>query len=128
SEKSAGRRKSRRRSRLLTRRRRRVILNAIHTRHRRLPETRMSAPAHDFGLWLSAARDGSRDALGRALEACRRYLLCVAHQQLNRDLQAKGGASDLVQETFLEAQSSFDRFHGSSEVELRAWLRQLLHH
>jgi RNA polymerase sigma-70 factor, ECF subfamily len=88
----------------------------------------MSAPAHDFGRWLSAARDGSRDALGRALEACRRYLLCVAHQQLNRDLQAKGGASDLVQETFLEAQSSFDRFQGTSEVELRAWLRQLLHH
>src|SRR5262249_3517953 len=46
----------------------------------------------------------------------------------NRDLQAKGGASDLVQETFLEAQCAFDRFHGNSEVELRAWLRQLLHH
>jgi RNA polymerase sigma-70 factor (ECF subfamily) len=88
----------------------------------------MTAPSQDFGRWLSAARDGSRDALGRAFEACRRYLLSVAHDQLNSDLQAKGGASDLVQETFLEAQSAFERFRGNSEAELRAWLRQLLHH
>jgi RNA polymerase sigma-70 factor (ECF subfamily) len=47
---------------------------------------------------------------------------------MNGDLQAKGGASDLVQETFLEAQRAFDRFQGTSEVELRAWLRRLLHH
>jgi RNA polymerase sigma-70 factor (ECF subfamily) len=91
-------------------------------------ENRMTAPSQDFGHWLSAARGGSRDALGRAFEACRRYLLSVAHDQLNPDLRAKGGASDLVQETFLEAQSAFERFRGNSEVELRAWLRQLLHH
>jgi RNA polymerase sigma-70 factor (ECF subfamily) len=88
----------------------------------------MSALSQDFGRWLSAARDGSREALGRALEACRRYLLGVAQLELNGDLQAKGGASDLVQETFLEAQCAFDRFQGTSEVELRAWLRRLLHH
>jgi RNA polymerase sigma-70 factor, ECF subfamily len=87
----------------------------------------MNAP-QDFTHWLSAARDGSRDALGRTFETCRCYLLSVAHHQLNKDLQAKGGASDLVQETFLEAQCAFDRFQGNSEVELRAWLRQLLHH
>src|SRR5262249_20116126 len=39
---------------------------------------------------------------------------------------AKGGASDLVQETFLEAQRDFAGFHGGSAEELRAWLRQLL--
>jgi RNA polymerase sigma-70 factor (ECF subfamily) len=88
----------------------------------------MSALPQDFSRLLSAARDGSRDALGQTFEACRCYLLSVANHQLNRDLQAKGGASDLVQETFLEAQCLFDRFHGNSEVELRAWLRQLLHH
>jgi RNA polymerase sigma-70 factor (ECF subfamily) len=88
----------------------------------------MSAPPQDFCRWLSEARDGSRDALGRAFEVCRRYLLGVARHELNRDLQAKGGASDLVQETFLEAQRAFDRFQGTSEVEMRAWLRQLLRH
>jgi RNA polymerase sigma-70 factor (ECF subfamily) len=88
----------------------------------------MLAMPEDFGGWLSAARDGSRDALGSVLEACRRYLLTVARQELTGDLQAKGGASDLVQETFLEAHCAFSHFQGNSEAELRAWLRRLLHH
>jgi RNA polymerase sigma-70 factor (ECF subfamily) len=88
----------------------------------------MTVAAKDFDHWLQEARLGSRDALGNALEACRRYLLCVARHEMNPDLQAKGGASDLVQETFLEAHCDFKRFQGTSEVELRAWLRQLLHH
>jgi RNA polymerase sigma-70 factor (ECF subfamily) len=84
--------------------------------------------AHAPEDWLSAARAGSHEALGQALEACRRYLLQIAQQELDPALQAKGGASDVVQETFLEAQRDFDRFHGGSEAELRAWLRQLLLH
>jgi RNA polymerase sigma-70 factor (ECF subfamily) len=48
------------------------------------------------------ARKGSREALGRLLETCRPYLLLVANNELDRDLQAKAGASDLVQETFIE--------------------------
>ncbi|OAI39249.1 hypothetical protein AYO40_01380 [Planctomycetaceae bacterium SCGC AG-212-D15] len=88
----------------------------------------MTGFSEEFSGWLSAARHGSRDALGSLLEACRRHLLCVAQQELNRDLQAKGGASDLVQETFLAGQKDFEHFHGSSEAELRAWLRQLLYH
>jgi RNA polymerase sigma-70 factor (ECF subfamily) len=77
---------------------------------------------------LAAARAGSREALGQVLEACRGYLLLLARRELDPDLQAKGGASDLVQETFLEAQKDFARFHGCSEEEVRAWLRQLLLH
>jgi RNA polymerase sigma-70 factor (ECF subfamily) len=88
----------------------------------------MSAVPHDFGGWLSAARDGSREALGSVFEACRCYLLGVARHELNNDLQAKGGASDLVQDTFLDAHRAFEQFQGNSEVELRAWLRRLLHH
>jgi RNA polymerase sigma-70 factor (ECF subfamily) len=88
----------------------------------------MSARAHDFGGWLAAARGGSRDALGSALEACRRDLLSIARHELNGDLQAKGGASDLVQDTFLDAHRAFEQFRGNSERELRAWLRRLLHH
>jgi RNA polymerase sigma-70 factor, ECF subfamily len=83
--------------------------------------------SHDFDQWLAAARAGSSDALGRSLDACRRYLLSIARHELDARLRAKGGASDMVQETFVEAQRAFDRFHGTSEVELRAWLRRLLH-
>jgi RNA polymerase sigma-70 factor (ECF subfamily) len=77
---------------------------------------------------LAAARAGSREALGRVLSQYHSYLLQVARRQLARDLQPKGGASDLVQETFLEAQRFFDRFEGHSGDELRAWLRCVLVH
>jgi RNA polymerase sigma-70 factor (ECF subfamily) len=86
----------------------------------------MTNPANGAAEWLSDARAGSADALGRMLEACRGYLLLVAQRELAPDLRAKGGASDLVQETFLEAQRDFARFQGSSEAELLAWLRRLL--
>ena len=76
--------------------------------------------------WLAAARAGSRDALGQALQACRDYLQIIAGQELDPDLRAKAGASDLVQETFVDAQRLFVRFQGTSEAEWRAWLRQLL--
>jgi RNA polymerase sigma-70 factor (ECF subfamily) len=86
----------------------------------------MDGPAKDVAGWLAGAHAGSGDALGQALEAYRNYLLRVAERELDSALRAKGGASDLVQETFLEAQRDFGRFHGTSEAELRAWLRRLL--
>src|SRR5262249_9164524 len=73
-----------------------------------------------------SARAGSGEALGRALEACRGYLLLIAQQELGSDLQAKAGASDLVQQTFLEAQRDFGAFRGNTAAQLRAWLRRLL--
>lgn len=76
--------------------------------------------------WLPAARAGSAQALGQVLEACRGYLLWIAQRELDPDLKAKGGASDLVQETFLKAQRHFAQFRGDSEADLKAWLRQLL--
>src|SRR5437764_11715348 len=82
----------------------------------------------DINRQLEAARTGSREALGRVLDSYRAYLLLIADRELDPKLQAKGGASDLVQETFLEAQRDFNGFQGSSDGELRAWLRQLLLH
>jgi len=75
---------------------------------------------------LTSARSGSAEALGEALEACRGYLLSIAQRELDPQLQPKGGASDLVQDTFLKAHLHFDRFRGTAESELRAWLRELL--
>jgi RNA polymerase sigma-70 factor (ECF subfamily) len=86
----------------------------------------MTEPASEFAGWLAEARAGSPEALGRVLEACRGYLLLVAEEDLDPGLRAKGGASDLVQQTFLEAQGDFNRFRGGSEDELLAWLRHLL--
>jgi RNA polymerase sigma-70 factor (ECF subfamily) len=86
----------------------------------------MHQSAEDAVRLLAAARAGSGEALGQALEACRDYLLLVADRELDAALRAKGGASDLVQETFLEAHRDFSGFHGNSADELRAWLRRLL--
>ena len=84
--------------------------------------------ADDAGEWLAQAQAGSLEALGHALEACRSYLLLVADRELSPDLKAKGGASDLVQETFIEAHKDFARFQGKSDAEFLAWLRCLLQH
>jgi RNA polymerase sigma-70 factor, ECF subfamily len=78
--------------------------------------------------WFQEARNGSAEALGRLLEACRPYLLLVANQQLQPHVQRKVGPSDLVQETFLKAQQNFERFQGGTEEELLAWLRRILFH
>lgn len=88
----------------------------------------MSTASVIFDRFLTAARDGSSEALGQILQAYRPYLLEIASQEMNEALQAKGGASDLVQETFLEAARDFPRFHGVSSAELCAWLRCLLVH
>ena len=76
--------------------------------------------------WIAAARCGDKQALGHALTDCRDYLLLVAKDRLKPELQAKGNASDLVQETFLRAQRGFERFRGHTAAEWRAWLRRIL--
>lgn len=83
-------------------------------------------PNPEVDDWLASARAGSPEALGRALEACRVYLTLVAEREMDPALRAKEGASDLVQETFMEAQRAFARFHSSSKEEFLAWLRTLL--
>ena len=82
----------------------------------------------DAAQRLAAARAGSREALGQALEALRGYLLLLAQEDLDPSLRAKGGASDLVQETFLEAQNDFPRFRGRTHQDLLNWLRGILRH
>jgi RNA polymerase sigma-70 factor (ECF subfamily) len=86
----------------------------------------LNRPPEGVARWLPAARAGSQEALGRLLEACRGYLLMIARDELDPRLSAKGSASDLVQETFLEAQRDFAQFHGSTTEEVLAWLRRLL--
>jgi RNA polymerase sigma-70 factor (ECF subfamily) len=88
----------------------------------------MAESLQDVAPWLRTAREGSPEALGEALEACRTYLLLIANRELDPQVQAKGGASDLVQETFLEAQRDLSAFRGKSEAEWRAWLREMLLH
>ena len=60
------------------------------------------------------------------LERCRQYLLMIANEVIGPELRAKLGPSDLVQDTFLEAQRHLAVFRGKTDVELCAWLRKIL--
>jgi RNA polymerase sigma-70 factor (ECF subfamily) len=79
-----------------------------------------------FAALAQAAREGDRTALGYLLESFRSYLNLFSDRELGADLKQKYSASDLVQQTFLDAQRAFPRFEGSNRDELRVWLEQIL--
>jgi RNA polymerase sigma-70 factor, ECF subfamily len=75
---------------------------------------------------LAEARQGRRESLGRLLELYRNYLALLARTQIDLHVQGQVDASDLVQETFLDACRDFGQFRGTSEIEWVAWLRKVL--
>src|SRR5437870_3789425 len=58
----------------------------------------------------------------------RNYLRFVARLQLDPRLRGKLDASDLVQQTLLEAVARKEQFRGGTEAEYLAWLRRMLIH
>jgi len=85
------------------------------------------APA-DVRTLLAAARAGDRAARDRLFGECRDYLSLAARARVESWLRAKADASDLVQQTLLEAHRGFEQFHGVTEAEFLAWLRRILDH
>ena len=75
---------------------------------------------------IHQAQQGCSHSLGHLYKQCHRYLLLIANRELDVQLRAKLGPSDVVQETMLKAQRSFEGFAGSTDGELRAWLRKIL--
>jgi RNA polymerase sigma-70 factor (ECF subfamily) len=66
------------------------------------------------------------DDAGAVLDRYRDYLLLLARLRLDRRLQGKLDASDIVQQTLLEAHRGVAGFRGRSTGERIAWLRQIL--
>jgi RNA polymerase sigma-70 factor (ECF subfamily) len=77
---------------------------------------------------LDQARQGDNAALGRLLELYRGGLHHLAERQLDGRVAVRVDASDVIQQTFLEAHRSFGQFLGSEEQEWVAWLRAILEH
>jgi RNA polymerase sigma-70 factor, ECF subfamily len=81
-----------------------------------------------FSALVEGARGGDAECREQLFALCRSYLGFVARSQVETWLRRKVDASDLVQETMLEACRDFDRFEGRSEKEWLAWLRRILDH
>ena len=75
---------------------------------------------------IEAARDGDGIATNRLLGLYRNYLRYLARAGLDPGLAVKADPSDLVQDTLIAAFQGFADFRGGTEVELLAWLRQIL--
>ena len=75
---------------------------------------------------IRRARGGDERALGELLALYRNYLKLLARLGIDRQLQRKLDASDVVQDLLLHAHRAFANFRGQSEEELLAWLRQIL--
>ncbi len=70
-----------------------------------------------------AGDDGAREAL---FEKCRAYVGFMARSQMETWMKAKIDASDLIQQTMLDAHRGFERFRGESEGEWVVWLKTIL--
>ncbi|MDB5334698.1 MAG: sigH 1 [Planctomycetaceae bacterium] len=88
----------------------------------------MAASSLDLHECLTRARQGDIAARDRLFAACRSYVGLIARATLERRLQAKVDASDLVQQTLMDAHRDFSQFAGSTEQEWLAWLRKILAH
>ncbi len=69
-----------------------------------------------------------RQVDAEALERFRTYLHLLARAHLGERQWGRIEASDVVQQTLLNAHAQRDQFRGRSEAELAGWLRQILKH
>ena len=75
---------------------------------------------------LERLRGGDSQALSDLFERHRNRLRRMVELRMDARLQGRVDASDVVQETFLDACRDFDHFRGSSPGEWAAWLRKIL--
>ena len=77
---------------------------------------------------IDEAREGNVASREELFRRCRNYLAVVARTQVETWMRQKVDASDLVQQTMLDAYRGFDQFAGHSEAEWLGWLKQILQH
>ena len=80
----------------------------------------------DVEQLMRRAQAGDAAVIGQLLQLYRNYLGLLARLHIDRRLQGKVDASDLMQETFFKAHRNFGHFRGGTEEELVSWLRQIL--
>lgn len=77
-------------------------------------------------ILIAQAVAGDRESLGLLLLRHHTFLTSLARGQLYQRIQSKADVSDLIQETYLEAQRKIRAFRGGSDSEFASWLRCIL--
>ena len=84
--------------------------------------------AQEWPSLVDAARNGCERSLSEIISRLHGYLLLIANGQTHDQLQAKFGASDIVQNSLMDAYVGIAQFNGSTEAEMRAWLKSIVLH
>src|SRR5579872_1431508 len=87
----------------------------------------MGPPSSTFAL-LEKAKSGDSDALSQVFERNRRRLTVLVHFKLGAQERHMGEAEDVVQEVYLRAFRSIDRFQYQSQGSLIRWLSSIADH
>jgi RNA polymerase sigma-70 factor (ECF subfamily) len=74
---------------------------------------------------LNESRVDSQAAV-RLLDLYRPVLCLIAEQMVGHGMRRREDASDIVQQTVMEAFAAFSQFRGQTEAEFSAWLKQIL--
>ena len=77
---------------------------------------------------IIAARNGCDESLAWIIQQLRDYLLLVARSQIGHQVRSKFSGSDVVQMSLIDASNSISQFNGSSEAEIRAWMKEIILH
>jgi len=74
---------------------------------------------------LTKAKDGEDDAMHDLLERHRRSLRQMIALRMDRALAARLDASDIIQDTLVEANRRFRDYLGNPQLPFHLWLRQI---
>jgi RNA polymerase sigma-70 factor (ECF subfamily) len=77
---------------------------------------------------VDLARGGDREALGRLFERHSDGLEAMVRSRVGEAVRAFTEVDDIVQETFLRARKSLDRFEWQGEASFRSWLFGIANH
>ena len=75
---------------------------------------------------IRQAREGDDSALGLIVSRLRNYLLLVANAEMQPSIRSKFCGSDIIQQSMLEAHQAIGAFRGTTESELKAWLKKIV--